>query len=815
VIVSDAISCFLLSRAWRDGRRGVEVTLWGLSDEGAVKVVCETEAVMFVPRRVGHELTDRVGARREEVALRSLSGEPVDALYFANQRAMIAARDTLRSELAIPLESDLKPSDRFVMERFVTGAFEVKGRVTSGRVGKGPDVRVVREARVRGIERPGREAIDKLTVVSLDLETDGPDGALLSFALVVRGPLRHEGIPRESVVVIRARLSSPDGAGEGETAYDPSLSFAADERSLVQTLLDRIALLDPDVIIGWNVIEFDLTVLEERCRQLGVPFVMGRNAEPARVLPGDRGQVSIARIPGRVVLDGIATLKNATWSFERYGLEHVSRELLGRGKKIDAAAQSKQDKIDEIRRMAREDPRALAAYNLEDARLVADVFEKADLLGFAFSRAELVGLPLDRQGGSVAAFDHLYLPRLHRAGFVAPDVGVEVEAVQSPGGEVLESVPGLHREVLSFDFRSLYPSIIHTFKIDPLGLQLALHGALTDEERRALVPGFDGASFTREPSILPPLIDRLTDARREAQRDGNEALSRAIKIQMNSFYGVLGTPGCRFFDPRLASSITRRGHQVIHRAKRFFEEQGLRVLYGDTDSLFVHVEPRSKGEAARRLGQELAAKANAVLTEEIARNHGLVSALELRFDQHFAVFLMPTMRGTDIGSKKRYAGAIYKEGGTLELVLRGLEAVRTDWTPLARRVQKQLLERVFTNQPWESWLVGLREDLVKGRLDRELVYRKRLRRDLDAYGAAPPHVRAARMKETATGEVAEGEIEYVMTSKGPLPIEQVGRGVVIDYAHYLDKQLAPACDVVLPLLGTSFTRLCGTQLSLF
>ncbi len=807
-----AISCFLLSREWRDGRRGVEVTLWGLSDEGAVKVVCETEAVMFVPRRVARELTDRVGARREEVELRSLSGEAVDALYFANQRALITARDALRAELAIPLESDLKPSDRFVMERFVTGAFEVKGRVTTGRVGKGPEVRVVRDARVRGIERPGRGALPLLTALSLDLETDGPDGALLSFALVVRGPLRHDGIPRESVVVVRPpeRDSIP-----GEREYDASLSFVHDERALVQTLLDRIALLDPDVILGWNVIEFDLTVLEERCRLLGVPFVLGRNAEPARVLPGDRGQVSIARIPGRVVLDGIATLKNATWSFERYGLEHVARELLGRGKKIEAKAQSKQEKIDEIRRMAREDPRALAAYNLEDARLAADIFEKADLLGFAFSRAELVGLPLDRQGGSVAAFDHLYLPRLHRAGFVAPDVGVEVEAVQSPGGEVLESVPGLHREVLSFDFRSLYPSIIRTFKIDPLGLQLALHATLTSDQRASLVPGFDGASFTREPSILPPLIDRLTDARREAQAEGNEALSRAIKIQMNSFYGVLGTPGCRFFDPRLASSITRRGHQVIHRAKRFFEDEGLRVLYGDTDSLFVHVEPRAKGEAARALGKELVARANRMFAEEITRDHDLVSALELRFDQHFAVFLMPTMRGTDIGSKKRYAGAIYKEGGTLELVLRGLEAVRTDWTPLARRVQRQLLERVFTNQPWESWLVGLREDLVKGRLDRELVYRKRLRRDLDAYGAAPPHVRAARMKETATGEVAEGEIEYVMTNKGPLPIEQLTKSVAIDYAHYLDKQLAPACDVVLPLLGTSFSRLCGTQLSLF
>jgi DNA polymerase-2 len=142
--------------------------------------------------------------------------------------------------------------------------------------------------------------------------------------------------------------------------------------------------------------------------------------------------------------------------------------------------------------------------------------------------------------------------------------------------------------------------------------------------------------------------------------------------------------------------------------------------------------------------------------------------------------------------------------------------VRPDWTPLARRVQREILERVFTNTPWESWLVDLREQLVRGELDRELIYRKRLRRDLDAYGAAPPHVRAARMKESA-GEVAEGEIEYVMTHKGPLPIEQLAAspGVVIDHAHYLDKQLAPACDVILPLLGTSFAKLCGTQLSLF
>ena len=120
--------------------------------------------------------------------------------------------------------------------------------------------------------------------------------------------------------------------------------------------------------------------------------------------------------------------------------------------------------------MHRDDPAALAAYNLEDAVLALEIAEKTDLIGFVVERARLTGLPMDRAGGAVAAFDHLYLPRLHRRGFVAPDVGVEVEAVQSPGGHVLEPVPGLWSNVLAFDFKSLYPSLILTFGIDPLGL---------------------------------------------------------------------------------------------------------------------------------------------------------------------------------------------------------------------------------------------------------------------------------------------------------------------------------------------------------
>ena len=273
---------------------------------------------------------------------------------------------------------------------------------------------------------------------------------------------------------------------------------------------------------------------------------------------------------------------------------------------------------------------------------------------------------------------------------------------------------------------------------------------------------------------------------------GNTALSRAIKILMNSFYGVLGTPGCRFFDPRLPTSITRRGHAIIERARVFFEAQGLPVIYGDTDSLFVHDRESPSEDAAALRGRALAAELTRVLAEEIARDYRVDSHLELRFESHYLRFLMPTTRGTERGSKKRYAGTVRRGDGATHLVVRGLEAVRRDWTPLARNAQRELLRRVFADEPFEEWIVTLVRDLLAGRLDEELVYRKR-RRDADT--------------GTAT------ETEHVITTGGPEP--SASRGSPIDYDHYLGKQLAPVCDVVLLPLGTSFERIAGAQTSLF
>ena len=775
---------FLLSREWRDGDAGLEIILWGRSADGPIRALfAKQEAVMFIRR----DLRARAD-RRAPVRLASLRGDPLDALYFRSQRALADERDRIRATTGGLFESDVKPHERFLMERFVTASVRLRG-VARARGG----VVHFDNPRIKATEfRP------ELSVLSLDLETDGFDGPLLSAAIATR-EVAH--------VFVR-------GAGEDEDG----LRFVRDERALLEALFAAIRVIDPDVLIGWNVIEFDLAVLDARCRAQRVPFAIGRAGENARVLAGNASQqvsgrgpdaappsspfLSIARVPGRIVLDGIATLKSATYRFDQFSLEHVARELLGRGKRI---AKSR-DPVAEIRRMHAEDPRALAAYNLEDCRLVLAIFERLDLVGFAMERARLTGLAMDRPGGSVAAFDHLYLPRLHRRGFCAPDVEREAEIVASPGGFVLDSIPGFYRDVLSFDFRSLYPSIIRTFGIDPLALSQPGEDPL---------PGEDGATFARPPaeSILPSLIATLHAERSKAMAAKNEALSRAIKILMNSFYGVLGTPACRFFDPRLPTSITRRGHAVIERARAFLVGRGLTVIYGDTDSLFVHLASAVTETEAAALGRSLAGELTRTLAAEINASLGVESHLELRFESHYLRFLMPTLRGAERGSKKRYAGLVRAKDGGSSLVVRGLEAVRTDWTPLARRVQRELLRRVFADEPFEAWLIDTARVLEEGGLDDELVYWKRLRQKLSEYGsgAVPPHVRAARMR--ATQERNPSAVEYVITIHGAEPADE--RRSPIDRDHYRTKQLAPACDVVLPFLGTSFEEIAGMQRTLF
>ncbi len=768
--MTETITGFLLTRQWRDKSGALELVYWFASEQGPVRVaITGQEAVCFVHRDAPQELGVR--ARRRPLELTDLAGNPVDALYFKRQRELQNARYKLRGDGVTLFESDLKPSDRYLMERFITGACAISGepRVRDG------FIEFLNPRMTRCEHKP------TLKLAAIDIECEGLTGELYSIAVAC------------------GEASTVFLAGATQQAQDVPIVWCANEVDVLTHFFAWLEENDPDVLIGWNVANFDLDFIEKKCAELKVPFTIARNHEGATVLaPQEERGNRIARIPGRVVLDGIELLRAAFWTFESFELEVVAHALLGRGKTIH----SNKSRVQEIQRLFKEDPVELARYNLEDCRLVEEIFAKAGLLAFAVERAELTGLALDRYGGSVAAFDNLYLPHLHRRGRVAFDIDdVRDGGLGSPGGYVLDSAPGLYDDVLVFDFKSLYPSIIRTFKIDPYGL------AAPGEDP---VPGFLGAHFSRHENILPELITSLWQVRERAKRDKDAPLSQAVKILMNSFYGVLGSTGCRFYDPRLASSITRRGHEIIQRTRELIEQRGHHVIYGDTDSLFVLPKEVKDASHARSMGAELAAVLNTWWAEHLQDSFGLESHLEMEFETHFLRFLMPTIRGAETGSKKRYAGLVRHDTGELGLIFKGLESVRTDWTPLAQRFQRELYRRVFANEPYADFIRETLGDLLAGNLDHELVYRKRLRRALDQYTRnVPPHVQAARKLENP------GKwIRYVITRGGPEPVRD-DLLPAPDYRHYEERQLAPAANGILHFLDTSFENITSSQLEIF
>ncbi|MFP6582913.1 MAG: DNA polymerase II [Candidatus Hydrogenedentota bacterium] len=759
----DSAEGLILSRRWFEERGGLTFEYWVRSEDGPIRVLVPgQESVFFVAQDT--TLPD-ASFRRVNRPLKTLSGELVDALYFRSHRTLRDYASQLKGRGIATFESDVKAEDRYLMERFVFGSVRVEGESRS--------CEGYREF-VSPHLTPS-SVVPDLRVASIDIETEGLDGRLYSIGV--------HTVDKTRIFMV------------GDQKDDEGIEFCHDEAILYRHFLAWMAEYDPDVLIGWNVVAFDLAFLVRRAKELNVSFTLGRGKSKCDVmLPMTRRQSHIARLQGRVILDGIQLMRLGLWNFESFSLEYVAREMLGVGKLI----QTPDDRVEEINRMYREDPQALAKYNLEDCRLVSEIFKNADLLNFAIARSQLTGLALDRQGGSVASFDFQYLPRLHREGFVGPDTGAITDAVMSPGGYVMDSKPGLYQNVLVLDFKSLYPSIIRTFYIDPLGL------AINEGEQ---VAGYLGATFSRETSILPGLIESLWAARDAAKREKNAPLSQAIKIIMNSFYGVLGSTGCRFYDPKLATSITKRGHDLITRTRDFIEEQGYEVIYGDTDSVFVLIgdEPASDSQ---KIGSDLAEGLNQWWTETLERELDLESHLEIEFETHYEKFFMPTIRGTQKGSKKRYAGLI-RHGEELEVQFKGLESVRTDWTPLARRFQREVFRRVFLGEPYVEYVKSIADGTRSGEFDDELVYRKRLRQKIEEYTKnVPPHAQAAKKLDRPRRWV-----EYVITLNGPEPIEKWTSA--LDYDHYLDRQLAPAVDGLLGCFGDSFEKLTGKQMEMF
>lgn len=762
------IKVFLLTEEWRDRNGKTELLFFAVTDNGKpVEIIIDNFRPVFFIQSESKIPSTLLISERKTVKMKTFEGKPLDALYFRSQYDLRNCDAQLRNSGIQPLESDINPSQRYLMERFINLGMEITGEFKETE-----DMIFVTNPKVQPCE-----IFPEFKILSLDIETSGNGKQLYSIAVTLK---TKNGITQKVFIIDRNKTASSSEVESLDT-----------ETELIEAFIKFIKIANPDIIIGWHVIGFDLMFLEKKCTELKINFNISRG-NSKHLFRKKPGRSYFAYIPGRIVFDGPITLRTAFYNFPDFRLETVARELLGKGKSIAAD----EDKVSEIERMFAENKAELAKYNLLDTSLVMEIFEKTGIIEQSIKRGILSGLLLDRLGMMSSAFDHFMLPRIHRAGYAAPNVEDIKKRGHSAGGFVFEPEPGIYDNVAVFDFKSLYPSIIRTFKIDPYSL-------LEFDTDTRVTP--NGYKFSYTKNFLAGFISKLMMQREMAKKSGDKYLSQAVKILMNSFYGVMGSYGCRFYNPALPTAITGTGKWLLLYCKEYLNKLGYRTLYGDTDSLFVELKKDETFDAAGKIAKDL----NEFLFDELKRKFNVESFLEIEFEKLYSKFVLTSARGAETGAKKRYAGLLEENRKeTIDFI--GMEFVRSDWTQLAKDFQSELYMRFFKGEEIDNWMRNLVVSIKNGKMDVKLIYKKRLRRETESYVKnVPPHIKAAKMLNKK-----EDYIEYLISKSGPVPVKLLSGA--IDYDHYIEKQLRPIADSLLSLTGRSFDEIINPrQLNFF
>ena len=597
------------------------------------------------------EITD-CNLRFEDVSLKNFDDEEVVKVLLTFPKQVPPFRKHLDQLDIAYYEADILYSQRFLLDNDIKGCLEITGEFKKGNYVN----RIYEEPSVNGIPDYGVN----LKVFSFDIETNMKASEIFSIAYVC-------GEKKEVL------LSTDKNIKEKE------ITCFSDEKSMIVAFLERLQEIDPDVITGWNVIDFDLDVLRKRCKAHKIPFVLGRvDWESSLRIFNDFFRSSRADIAGRQVLDGINLLKDSFIKLPDYKLDTAATEILGEKKAIQFT-----NKGAEILEMAKNDPLKLAQYNLKDAELVLRILDEKDLISLVIHRSTLTGMMLSRVSGSIASFDSLYIRETMKKGYVCFTSQHNEREERIKGGYVMESHPGIYDYVIVCDFKSLYPSIIRTFNIDPFSFHKG--GKIVSPNK---------ATFSEKEGILPNMIQHLWSMRDKAKKKKDAVASYAIKITMNSFFGILANPLFRFYSLPMANAITAWGRKIVKETADRVVKEGYSVIYSDTDSIFVDVKVDSYDDA-EKIGLKLQKLVNEQYAKEVKDEYGRKSFLELEFEKVYKRFIMPRVRGSTVGAKKRYAGLIIDEKGNEKIDIVGLEFVRRDWTDLSKEFQMELLDRVF------------------------------------------------------------------------------------------------------------------------
>lgn len=579
----------------------------------------------------------------------------------------------------------------------------------------------------------------------------------------------------------------------------------SDEKGIIEKFIKSVRDYDPDFLCSYNGDNFDFPKVKERCDKFKMSLKLGRDNAPIHVVR--RGRISSAKTKGRVHIDlfnFISHILSASMKSEVLTLDEVAQELLGERKKEMEYKEMLEiwNKKEQLER--------LAEYNLWDSELTLKL--ASHILPQIFALCKLTGqLPFDVSRYTYSQLvETFYMKRTSSDNVLIPN-RPKMEEIEDrkmapvyKGAIVIEPKRGIHSDILVFDFRSLYPTIIVTHNISP-----ETFDCKHKECEKNKVPGEKWCFCKKTVGFIPKHLEDLIKTRLQIKnkmdevKEGAEDWRRldneqyALKIIANATYGYFGYFGSKWYKRECGAAAAAWGRYyinlVIEEAKKF----GFEIIYGDTDSLMVKYSQELNRTKIKETGERF----------EKMINNKLPGIIELEFRDLYEGGIFVARGEGEVGAKKRYALVDYK--GKLEI--RGFETVRRDWCDLSKRIQRQVLT-VILKEKNPTKAVQLLRDVIKkikeGKVPLEdLTIFEQITRPLSSYEAIGPHVKAAQKAKSRGRPVGEGTVVGFIITKGSgsisdraEPVEDV-KPNNYDPNYYVNHQILPAAMRVLRALG--------------
>ena len=444
---------------------------------------------------------------------------------------------------------------------------------------KKQDIQIIRlTERLKRVE----EYPQKFRILSFDLEVRNPHGMPNSEEdeIIMIGVASNFGVNQ----VISTKTNSED--------RDDFVNQVESEKEMIEEFARIIKENNVDIIVGYNSDNFDFPYLKDRARILGVDLDIGMDGSEVRFIR--RGYANAASLKGLIHVDLYLVMRRYM-TLERYTLERVYYELFGE-EKIDVPG----EKIWEFWDNGGEELDNLFDYSLDDVISTLKIAEQTLPLNLELTR--IIGQPLfdvSRMATGQQAewflvkqayFDGEVVPNKQGSNFAD-----RANAEDNEGGYVKEPETGLHENLVQFDFRSLYPSIIISKNISP---DVMVLGDVENEDEYNISPEH-GLKFKKTPQgFIPSVIDKILQERfrikREMKACEDETEKKALDVQQqaikrlaNTMYGIYGFPRFRWYSFECAKAITSWGRQYIKSSIKKAEEYGFYTIYADTDGFYA------------------------------------------------------------------------------------------------------------------------------------------------------------------------------------------------------------------------------------